>query len=93
MGRVEGVANDHSIHEAYSLVFGAGTRPRSMRSGIANLNDALLDIVHQRNTEQSASITGTTFCHLSAILHQASVTRKIRRRGNGRFIAASKLKE
>ena len=47
VGRVEGMANDRSIHEACSLVFGAGTRPRSLRSDIANLNDALLNLVHQ----------------------------------------------
>ena len=49
VGRVEGVANDRSIHEAYtcSLIFGAGTRLRSLRSDIANLNDALLNLVHQ----------------------------------------------
>ena len=27
VGKGEGVANDRSIHKAYSLVFGAGTRP------------------------------------------------------------------
>ena len=47
VGRAEGVASDRSNHEANSLVFGAGTRPRSMRSGTANLNDALLNLVHQ----------------------------------------------
>ena len=47
VGRVEGVANDRLIHEACSLVFSAGTRPQSLRSDIANLNDALLNLVHQ----------------------------------------------
>ena len=47
VGRAEGVTKDRSNHEANSLVFGAGTRPRSMRSGTANLNDALLNLVHQ----------------------------------------------
>ena len=41
------MANDRSIHEANNLVFGAGTRPRSMRSGTGNMNDALLNLVHQ----------------------------------------------
>ena len=47
VGRTEGVANNCSIHETNSPVFGAGTRPRSMRSGTANLNDVLLNLVHQ----------------------------------------------
>ena len=47
VGRAEGVGNDRSIHEANSLVFSVGTRPRSMRSGTGNMNDALLNLVHQ----------------------------------------------
>ena len=47
VGRAEGVGNDRLNHEANCLVFGAGTRPRSMQSGTANLNDALLNLVHQ----------------------------------------------
>ena len=47
VGRVEGMANDRLIHEECSLVFGAGTRPRSLQSDVANLSDALLNLVHQ----------------------------------------------
>ena len=47
VGRAGGMGNDRSIHEANSLVFSMGTRPRSMRSGTGNLNDALLNFVHQ----------------------------------------------
>ena len=35
--RAEGVANYRSIHKANSIVFGVGTKPRSMRSGPGNL--------------------------------------------------------
>ena len=49
VGRVEGVANDRSIHEACSLIFGAGTGLRSLRSDIANLNDALLNLIHHNH--------------------------------------------
>ena len=47
VGRAEGVANDRSIHKANSLVFSVGTRPQSMWSGTGNMNDALLNLVHQ----------------------------------------------
>ena len=47
VGRAEGVGNARSIHKANSLVFSEGTRPRSMRSGTGNMNDALLNLVHQ----------------------------------------------
>ena len=47
VGRAEGVGNDRSNHEANCLVFGAGTRQRSMRSGTANLNNALFNLVNQ----------------------------------------------
>ena len=38
--------------QANNIVFGAGTRPWSMRSGTGNLNDVLLNLAHQE-TEQS----------------------------------------
>ena len=47
VGRAEGMRNDRSIHKANSLVFSAGTRPRTMRNGTGNMNDALLNLVHQ----------------------------------------------
>ena len=84
VGRAEGVTNDRSNHEANNLVFGAGTRPRSM------MNDVLLNLVHQETLNNQLGRTGTTFCYLLAIVCQVPVTRKIRRRGNGRFIAALK---
>ena len=53
-----------------------------MQSGTENLNDGLLNLVHQE-TEQL--VTATTFCFLPAILRQALVTQKLQWCGNSFF--------
>ena len=44
-----------TIQSTSSLVFATGTSPQSIRSGIANLSDALLNLVHQETQSNRLS--------------------------------------